>query len=138
MDCREDEEVPQRSLIAPALLSLPAKNVLSYTKVRDPLSMRLNIVGALKNWKDVADLLGYSPEKILGYFAHNARPGLLLMEDWMYKRNGRLGKLVDVLTELELYACLEVIDECAKGKIELRLGVRVICVLLDVNSFCNP
>ncbi|KAL9955230.1 hypothetical protein ACROYT_G036522 [Oculina patagonica] len=114
MDCREDEEGPQRSLIAPALLSLPAKDVLSYTKVRDPLSMRLNIVGALKNWKDVADLLSYSPEKILGYFAHNARPGLLLMEDWMYKRNGRLGKLVDVLTELELYACLEVIHECAE------------------------
>lgn len=117
MDCRENEEGPQRRLIAPEILSLPAQSVLSYRKVRDPLSLRLNIVGALKNWKDVADLLDYSPEKILGYFAHNARPGLLLLEDWIYKRNGRLGKLVDVLTELELYACLEVIHECVEGKL---------------------
>lgn len=117
MDCREDEEEPQGIPIAPDILSLPAQTVLIYRKVRDPLSLRLNIVGALKNWKDVADLLGYSPEKILGFFAHDPRPGLALLEDWMYKRNGRLGKLVDVLTELELYSCLEVIRECVEGKL---------------------
>lgn len=117
MDCREDEEEAQAIPIAPEILSLPAQTVLSYRRVRDPLSLRLNIVGALKNWKDVADLLGYSPEKILGLFAHDPRPGLALLEDWMYKRNGRLGKLVDVLTELELYACLEVIHECVEGKL---------------------
>lgn len=115
MDCREDEEDPQQSLIAPEILSLPAREVLSYCKVRDPLSLRLNIVGALKNWKDVADSLGYPTEQILGFFAHDARPGLLLLEDWMYKQNGHLGRLVDVLTDLQLYACLEVIHECVEG-----------------------
>lgn len=121
MECREDEERPRRSLIAPEILSLPAREVLSYCKVRDPLSLRLNIVGALKNWKDVADSLGYPTEQILGLFAHDARPGLVLLEDWMYKKNGRLGRLVDVLTDLELYSCMEVIHECVE-EYETTLG----------------
>lgn len=115
MDCSEDDEGPQRILIAEELLSLPARKVLIYRKVRDPLSLQLNLLGALKNWKDVADLLDYTPEMILGHFAHSPRPGLLLLEDWVYEKNGVLRSLVDVFTELQLYACLEVIHECVQG-----------------------
>lgn len=142
MDCREDEEGPRQSLIAPEILSLPAREVLSYCKVRDPLSLRLNIVGALKNWKDVADSLGYPTEQILGLFAHDARPGLVLLEDWMYKKNGRLGRLVDVLTDLQLYACLEVIHECVEGTSLIfvplaKFQVRNLCVVADVEFFAD-
>lgn len=114
MDCTEDEETPQQSQLPRDILCLPARKVIPYRKIRDPLSLQLNIVGALKNWKDVADLLGYSAERILGYFAHQSRPGLLLLEDWIYKRNGILEKLVNVLSELEFYACLDVIRECVE------------------------
>ena len=115
MDCREDVESHQQSLITPEILSLPAREVLRYGKVKDSLSLRLNIVGALKNWKDVADSLDYPAEQILGLFAHDARPGLVLLEDWMYEKHGRLGRLVDVLMDLQLYSCLEVIYECVEG-----------------------
>lgn len=139
MECREDEERPRQSLIAPEILSLPAREVLSYCKVRDPLSLRLNIVGALKNWKDVADSLGYPTEQILGLFAHDARPGLVLLEDWMYKKNGRLGRLVDVLTDLQLYACLEVIDECVEEyETTLGKGNRPSEVDDNDNDFSDP
>ena len=115
MDCTEEEDTPRLSPMPRDILALPAREVLSYTKIRDPLSLQLNMVGALKNWKDVADLLGYSAERILGYFAHNSRPGLLLLEDWIYKKNGILETLVNILSELEFYSCLEVIRECVEG-----------------------
>lgn len=133
MNDREDEEGPPKSLIEPEILSLPARDVLSYRKVKDPLSLRLNIVGALKNWKDVADSLGYRTEQIFGLFAHDARPGLVLLEDWMYKNNGLLGRLVDVLTDLQLYACLEVIHECVEGKLKLKFTSPIFVPLAEFN-----
>lgn len=115
MDCTEEEETLRLSPIPRDILALPAREVLSYSKIRDPLSLQLNMEGALKNWKDVADMLGYSAEKILGYFAHNPRPGLLLLEDWIYKRNGILETLVNILSELEFYSSQDVIRECVEG-----------------------
>lgn len=114
MDYTEEEETLRLSPIPRDILALPAREVLSYSKIRDPLSLQLNMEGALKNWKDVADMLGYSAEKILGYFAHNPRPGLLLLEDWIYKRNGILEKLVNILSELEFYSSQDVICECVE------------------------
>lgn len=133
MNDREDEEGPPQSLIEPEILSLPARDVLSYRKVKDPLSLRLNIVGASKNWKDVADSLDYRAEQIFGLFAHDARPGLVLLEDWMYKNNGRLGRLVDVLTDLQLYACVEVIHECVEGKPKLKFASPIFVPLTEFN-----
>lgn len=119
MDCDEEEVGFEGRRIAPEILSLPARHVLRHDKVRDPLSLRMNMVGALRNWQDVAALLGYSADKILGLFAHHERPGLRLLEDWMHKENGILEKLVSVLGKLEMHSCLEVVYECVEGKLHL-------------------
>ena len=116
MNSTDDEEGFQRSHIEEEILSLPARQVLSYGKVKDSLSLWLNMKGALKNWKDVADLLGYRPEQILGYYAHFDRPALKLLEDWIYEKNGVMRKLVEVFIELKLGSCLEVVQECVKGR----------------------
>ena len=117
MNNADDEEGFERRHIAQEILCLRARDVIRLGKVKDPLSLRMNMKDALRNWKDVADLLGYSAEMILGLFAHDARPGLVLLEDWMYKKNGILGRLVDVFTKLEMYNCLEVIYECVVGRL---------------------
>lgn len=119
MDCDEEDVGFERRLIAPEILSLPARHVLRHDKVRDPLSLRMNLLGALKNWRDVAASLGYDQDKILGLFAHHERPGLSLLEDWMYKGNGILEKLVSVLGELRMHSCLEVVYECVEGKLHV-------------------
>ena len=137
MNCTDDEEGFQRCHIAKEILSLPARHVLSLPKVKDPLSLRLNMMGALKNWKDVASLLGYTPEKILGLFAHNARPGFILLEDWIYNNNGILGRLVDVFIELKLYSCLEVIHECVTGKAIKDYSTREILHCAHVDFYEN-
>ena len=116
MNCTNDEEGFQRSHIAEEILSLQARQVLSYGKVKNSLSLWLNMKGALRNWKDVADQLGYRPEQILGYFAHFDRPGLKLLEDWIYEKKGVLRKLVEVFIELKLGSCLEVVHECVAGR----------------------
>lgn len=116
MNCTGDEEGFQGRHIAEEILSFPAEQVLSYTKVKDSLSLWLNMKGALKNWKDVADLLGYGPEQILGYYAHFDRPALKLLEDWIYEKNGVLRKLVEVFIKLKLASCLEVVHECVAGR----------------------
>lgn len=114
MNCRGNDEGFYRNGIAEEILSLPAKDVLSYEKVKDPLSLLLNIEGALRNWKDVAGMLRYRPERILGDFVHHPRPGLGLLEDWIFEKKGSLRRLVQVFDELKLFSCLEVVLECVQ------------------------
>lgn len=114
MNRPDDEEDPHRRDIAEEILSLPAKEVLRYDKLKDPLSYLLNMEGALKNWKDVATKLDYKPARILGDFTHRDLPGFTLLEDWIYNKKGTLQSLVQVFMELKMFSCLEVVGECVE------------------------
>lgn len=137
MNCRGDDEGFYRNGIAEEILSLPAKDVLSYEKLKDPLSLLLNMEGALRNWKDVAGMLSYRPERILGDFVHHPRPGLGLLEDWIFEKKGSLRRLVQVFEELKLFSCLEVVLECVQGMIhKLALKIEILNISWMLSKFC--
>ncbi|XP_031563119.1 uncharacterized protein LOC116298720 [Actinia tenebrosa] len=111
MACASSVEEKMAEYEESFVLDAPA-NILRYGVV-EKLAMQLSINGPLVSWRNVADELGFSNLEISGHYANFAGSyaALGMLNDWIFKKNGKIRDLVQVLLSLELYGCLEDIKE---------------------------
>lgn len=87
--------------------NIPATN-LRYGTI-NTLSQELCIQDTLTNWKHVADKLGFTNGEINGHFANfdGCAPAENMLNEWVFKRSGKIPELVKVFKSLQLKSCLE-------------------------------